>query len=164
MANSFLQDNQKSSTGIQYTPVEVPIPFAHHAVNINPMEAIGRQTDPNVVDMESITQRAAPQLRPEGSGRIMQQEYQGFLQAFPSIHNTFAGNQKIAAQLTQEHATAQAKANFYAGYLQQNKTLAGADQAWAQHGPAITSAVQTAAPQPAQHGGAPSGFHIVSVQ
>src|SRR6185312_4436133 len=99
--------------------------FAHTEININPMHKIASGLDPNFQAMESLTSRAAPLLRPEGSGRIMQQEWEAFKKAFPNVRNIGEANEQERQQLHNEAANRRTYANFMGDWLQAHGSLTG---------------------------------------
>jgi hypothetical protein len=130
MAQDFMKLNGGTSTGPVFDDLDVPIPFAHKSVNLNVLPKLQEWRNPSFQAMESITSRAAPLLRPEGSGRIMQSEYGNFLQSFPNVRNTGEANQNITGQLQSEAQNRRSYANFMGDYLAQHGALTGADEAW----------------------------------
>jgi hypothetical protein len=130
MSRDFVALNRKTSTGPGRAPLEVPIPFAHEEVNVNPIAAAnGMSTD--LTTMRSITSRMAPMMRPEGSGRIMGQEYSNFLKAAPNIANLGTANADIAKQFATEASTRRAYATFASNWLAEHGSLTGMDAAFA---------------------------------
>lgn len=111
---------------------------------INVGQAINAAIDPDtrsaIQDLNAISNRATPMLRPTGSGRILGAEYTNFANAFPNTRNDPVGNQRIAQEYQQQLATAHAKVVFFHQWAHDHGGLDGADTAWYEHQAAPNSA------------------------
>ena len=135
LSSQFMQHYQDkgSATGPAYMPLEVPIPFGHGAhIPLNPLEMIGAETKPAIGAMKGLNSRMAPQLRPEGSGRIMGPEYANFLRAAPNIENMGETNARINTDIQSDAQRSADKAAFYRTYLQNKGNLSGVEDAYAE--------------------------------
>ena len=128
-AQVFMQHNARANTGLQYTPLHVHVPFFGE-VGGNPYRYIMDKTNPDVASMESINAQQAPRLRPVGTGRLMQQEYQGFKTAFPNVDSTEPVNASLARDFVGEAAKRTAHSEFLENYLHAVGHLGGAQEAF----------------------------------
>lgn len=94
-----------------------------------------------IQELDALTNRVTPMLRPAGSGRILGQEYTNFGRAFPSSKNPMTANQGIDQEIQQQAQSAATKVQFFRDWGAKNGSLNGADDAWTSrvHG-AIASA------------------------
>lgn len=111
---------------------------------IRPGQVINALVDPDtrsaIQNLDAISNRATPMLRPTGSGRILGAEYTNFANAFPNTRNDPVGNMRIANEYQQQLATAHAKVVFFHQWASEHGGLDGADEAWYQHQAAPNSA------------------------
>lgn len=132
MSTEFMNHYKEkgSATGPGYMPVEIPLPFHLGEIPLNPVAKFGAEGNAPIGAMKGLTSRAAPMMRPEGSGRIMGQEYANFLRAFPNIENMGDTNARIHQDLQSDAQRSQVKSAFFRSYLQQHGNLVGADDAF----------------------------------
>lgn len=86
-----------------------------------------------IQELDALTNRATPMLRPAGSGRILGPEYTNFGRAFPSSKNVPASNASIDGEYQQQLTSARAKVTFYHAWAEAHGNLDGADAAWIEH-------------------------------
>lgn len=86
-----------------------------------------------IQELDALTNRATPMLRPVGSGRILGPEYTNFGRAFPSTKNTSAANGVIDGEYHQQLGTIRPKVLFFHKYADEHGNLNGADAAWVQN-------------------------------
>lgn len=101
-----------------------------------------------IQELDAITNRVTPMLRPAGSGRILGPEYTNFGRAFPSSKNVATANAGIDQEIQQQLGSARAKVTFYHKWAEDHGNLDGADSAWIQ---ARHAAVAGAAATGAKH-------------
>lgn len=112
MASDFMGRAKGVQTGWQYNAVG-----AHNAAGVGvtgglrPGQIFNAIMDTDTLgkiqELDALTNRAAPMLRPNGSGRILGPEYGNFLRAFPSTKNDPTANVAIAGTLTGEAQSAE---------------------------------------------------------
>ena len=104
------------------------IPFAKNVV-----KAIGGDPGNNLPQMDRDSIQMATNLRTIGQ-RLTQMEFLKNLGAGVNIGTSGPDNQSVTDQILKYAAPlAQAKTQLYSDYLDKHRTLAGADQAWAQY-------------------------------
>ena len=81
-------------------------------------------------EMEAITAKLAPSMRPTGSGSTSDKDMALFQKATVGVDKTGKANANIAQGIITRAQTAQDYANFRQTYLEQNGTLQGADRNW----------------------------------
>lgn len=134
-AQEFLELNRQQGTGQMWA-----LPGAAH---------FGGAWNENIGRMNSITNDLAPRQRPPGSGAASDKDMSLFLRSVPNVDYPGPTNTKIV-QGIEEQAQRQAQyVQFLEGWLAQNGTLLGAEEAWARRGaqPTQPPARQQSAPQ-----------------
>ena len=121
-SHEFMRMNRQTTTG----PAR-GIPFVSDALQNTPGSPL---YDGNVQAMQGINGRFAPQLRPIGSGRLMQIELDAFKSALPRITNSGEVNQKLTQQYEREAHKATAEAEFKRNWLHSTGSLQGANEAF----------------------------------
>lgn len=81
-------------------------------------------------EMESITARLAPSVRPAGSGSSSDRDMALYLSALPGVEKTGNVNKNIRLQYEKSLDEAQARLKFSERFLTTNGHLQGADQAY----------------------------------
>lgn len=146
MSHQFVTRMGNFETGWQYQNIGGHNQQGMSVGGINPGQLFNQLLDPNardtVQDLQSISQRMAPMLRPTGTGRILSSEYQNFIRAAPSVANSNIGNRKIDAEYQQGLAQMRAKSIFYHQWAHVHGNLDDADEAWYQHGSTAPQAAQ----------------------
>lgn len=115
-AARFLELNQKQGTGQIFS---VPgISEMYGAFN------------PNMSEMEALTNRMAPALRAPGSGAMSDKDLATFKKSIPNPNFPGPTNQKLAEGITRGARRQQGYVAFLERYAQQNGTIIGAQEAW----------------------------------
>lgn len=121
-AGDFMRRNKATPTGGY-----LALPFAGKIA-----KAVGADPTDNLAQMDRDSTQMATSLRVAGQ-RLTQMEFMKNLGAGPSIGTQGPVNSHVTDQILKYAAPlAQAKTQLYSDYLNQHRTLAGADQAWAQ--------------------------------
>ena len=89
-----------------------------------------RSLGDNYSEMESITAKTAPNMRPEGSGATSNFDASQFERATVSVQKPGNTNKNIAAAIQLRAKNASDYQDYLNTYLEQNETLAGADSSW----------------------------------
>jgi hypothetical protein len=146
-------------------------------MDLNPVRAaitLAGAVNPQAADLSNRLQRldqinseTFANIRPDGSGRIMQSEVKPFKQAFPATGSYGTNNQSSAKQFQDEYADKLAQYQFVSNYVHNGHGSAadglvaydGMKKAAQQPGPAPQQQRNPAPTQaaPAQQGQAPSG-------
>ena len=92
-----------------------------------------RSLGDNYAEMEAITAKIAPNMRPEGSGATSNFDASQFQRATVGVDKTGNANKNIAAAIQLRAKNASDHQDYLNTYLEQNETLAGADSAWAKY-------------------------------
>ncbi len=138
-AQRFLELNRKQGTGQIFA-----VPFAS--------EMYGA-FNPDMSEMEALTNRMAPALRAPGSGAMSDKDLATFKKSIPNPNFPGPTNQKLAEGITRGARRQQEYVAFLERYAQQNGTIVGAQEAWdqSQRRPAARPVSRPPAPvQPAQ--------------
>lgn len=88
---------------------------------------------PAYAEMEAITARLAPNMRPPGSGSSSDFDGRQFERATVGVDKPRETNENIAKALIMRARNQQDYADFRTTYLEQNGTLQGADRYWKQY-------------------------------
>lgn len=84
----------------------------------------------HIQELDAISNKATPLLRPSGSGRILGQEYTAFKRAFPNSQNTDDANAAQAQDIHESASALRAKGAFFDHWAQIHGSLDGVDDAW----------------------------------
>ena len=87
--------------------------------------------------MGQITSRLAPGMRPIGAGSTSDKDMALYIKSTVGTGNSLEANTNIVAGYQKKADRAIAKQNFFDRYLSVNKTLMGADTAWAKNEDAV---------------------------
>lgn len=121
-AGDFMRRNKATPTGGY-----LALPLASKVA-----KAVGADPSDNLAQMDRDSIQMATSLRVAGQ-RLTQMEFMKNLGAGPSIGSQGPQNSHVTDQILKYAAPlAQAKTQLYSDYLDKHRTLAGADQAWAQ--------------------------------
>jgi|DEB0MinimDraft_10_1074344.scaffolds.fasta_scaffold04999_6 hypothetical protein len=88
-------------------------------------------------EMDSIKSKLAPRMRPSGSGTTSDRDIALYLSSTVGLDKSEEANTNIVAGVQKRADKAVAKQEFFNRYLSANKTLSGADAAWAKNQDAI---------------------------
>lgn len=115
----FMARNARTPTGgLLAIPFASKVAKAVHAPGSDDLAAMDRDNIANAVAMR------APGMR------LTQMEFGKFMGATPAVQNDVSVNKPVADQIYNGNTLAQAKAAFFATYLNTHRTLAGAIPAW----------------------------------
>lgn len=132
MAKDFVSRAQGVGTGWQYNAFGGSHTATGISGGVRPGQVFNAIMDPDtlakVQELDAITNRAAPMLRPAGTGRILGPEYGNFLRAFPSTKNAPEANSAIANTLEQEATQAEALQRQAHSYASGHGHLDGFDE------------------------------------
>lgn len=118
-ANRFKQLNEKTTTG----PItgSAPVAWARGIF------------DDDVQEMKSIQDRLTPKMREPGSGATSDFDAKMFQSALFGVNKQKGANEAIANAMILKSKAEKDRVAFSNAYLQANKTLRGADTAWAKY-------------------------------
>lgn len=135
MSHDFITRMGNFQTGWQYNRFGGHTSAAGSQGGIQPGQVYNQILDPaaasKVQELQGITNRATPMLRPTGSGRILSSEYANFARAFPSVSNTVQANRQLDQEYQQQRQGIRSMVQFYHKWAHDHGNLDEADAAWA---------------------------------
>lgn len=134
MAQDWISRAHGANTGWWYNSIGGHQGSQGQTGGIQPGQVINAAINPDmrsqIQELNAISNRATPMLRPTGSGRILGAEYTNFANAFPNTRNDPAANQHIAEEYAQQLGEARQKVTFFHAWAAAHGNLDGVDQAW----------------------------------
>ena len=88
-------------------------------------------------ELGAITKKLAPRMRPTGAGSTSDRDIALYIGSTVGTGNSLSTNTNIVAGVQKRADRALAKQEFFTRFLSENKTLNGADAAWAKNEDAI---------------------------